>query len=164
MSFHSENDIPSPPKGEEKSNGEFDRIKAPSLRSNREEAWVFGSNRGGCFHVRQQRGGSPPAVRPLRRRQVLPAEVQIHPNPRHRNSNREKAGTFASQKSLQFWKGHLASPDPLGGRQARHSPIQNQISHPAKSTAKRKRRKNAPQCWFRLEKNLSFIFCNLRRF
>jgi hypothetical protein len=53
--------------------------------SNREkEAWFFGPSRGGSFL------SDPPTFRPRTRRRIHPAELQIHPTPRHQNSNREK--------------------------------------------------------------------------
>jgi hypothetical protein len=46
---------------------------------------------GGCPPVRQQRGGSPPVVRPRHRRPMHPADIQIQPNLPPENSNRESA-------------------------------------------------------------------------
>jgi hypothetical protein len=75
-------------KGEQKANREAIRLETlvthrkqkTGPTSNREKEACF-SSRGGCF--------SPPAVRPRRRRRVLPAEIQIHPARRRQDSNRE---------------------------------------------------------------------------
>src|SRR5271168_2082119 len=80
------------PKGEQKANRESLRLETPLTQSkqrtepssNRElEALFFGPSRGGSFLP------DPPAVRPRLRRRAHPAEVQMHPNPKHQNSNRE---------------------------------------------------------------------------
>jgi hypothetical protein len=60
------------------------RKHSTSTHSNREKApRFFGPSRGGSFL------SDPPAFRPRFRRRIHPAEFQIHPSPRHRNSNRE---------------------------------------------------------------------------
>src|SRR5271156_2037096 len=65
-------------------------INGPTSSNRELEALFFGPSRGGSFLP------DPPAVRPRLRRRAHPAEVQMHPSPKHQNSNREISPRFSN--------------------------------------------------------------------
>src|SRR5271168_4767534 len=114
------------PKGEQKANRESLRLETPLTQSkqrtepssNRElEALFFGPSRGGSFLP------DPPAVRP-RLRRVCPTEVQMHPSPKHQNSNRESSPRFSNHD-------HSATLDTQNELRGTKKPAKILRTHPS---------------------------------
>jgi hypothetical protein len=130
---------PAPPKGEEKSSRESERLVAHATPTN--YSITPRSNREKELGLR-----------------VATTKGTIAPN-----SNREKTVALVSQNSLQFWKAHPASRNSLNGRQAIILPALKPNLAQHKTQRKRKNTQKHPSMFVSVRKKSVLYFLQVTK-